>query len=390
MTSRRIPFTIIILLISAIILLSGCGTQVPEPAAPTEIPVNGIPSTTTGAIPQPTNTNVPAIEPTPFLTTNLQKITPPDNNEELQVLEGQLQEVAVLPFTGVMKLEFSPNSQFLKVRTDHLGEVEGIHYIDLATGEIVLTVDTGDLDLPRPRVYFFPNGTSVAVIRSHELVEYDLNTGQAIRDYQSQYYIVSMSPDGRLLVVVDLEKSERDYTIFKIVDWQSDQEIHSLISEGDFILGFTEFNPAGEIFAATYGIGMGPIKTTFWDVTSGETLHTLQTYGQITFAPDGNLIAATVPYGGYISILDTNTWEQIRYFGEGGEIDYRNPKYTADGNLLYLVREDSAKFWDPLTGKSLGNLFVPQRISIISFSPDMKMIATSVRYSNVTIWGIMP
>lgn len=390
MTSRRTLFPIIILLLSAVSLLTGCGTQTPEPVPPTEIPPTKISPTTIATIQQPTDTPVPTLEPTLFLPTNMEKIFPPDSLVEMQELEQNLKELAVLPISGVVGLEFSPNSQYLKVWADRNGEVEGIHYVDLTTGEIVLTIDTRELGLPFPRVKFFPDGTSVAVIRGHELVEYDLRTGQVISRYQSQYYIVSMSPDGRWLVVVDEEKSERDYTVFKIIDYQADQEIHTLTTEGDLYLGETQFNTTGKIFAATYGIGIGPIKTTFWDVVSGEILHTLHGHGWVTFAPAGNLLAANVPYEGYISIIDTNTWEQILYVGEGGEINYPKPKFTADGNLLYLGRKYSARFWDPVTGKSLGYLFIPLQIDTVSVSPDMKMIATSEYDSNVTIWGITP
>jgi len=368
MTSRRIPFTIIFLLISTIILLSGCGTQATEPVPPTNIPPTTVPPTKalpTAAIVISTQANTPAPVSTattsPSIPANLEVI----NYETIKRIE----KIVAIPLADVIDLEFSPNGQYLRMRIDLSSGNHRDIFMDLDTGMETLTLEGSQ------RVYFNSNSTSIASLDGKSLVEYDLRTGEGIAGYNSAYDVAALSPDGRWLVVFEEIDEDGPGTTFKIIDISTEEEIHRIFVNTVMDKDNFKFDPDGELLAGTFLVPPNSYVTTFWSVETGKAVHTIYGYSEIEFNPFLQEVAASSAKQNYISLIRLYTWEQKRYLGSAFDgPNYYNIGYTSYGGMVYALYE----WWLVNFGDILN----------ITISPTSKLLATSVKDGYVMLWGI--
>ena len=176
---------------------------------------------------------------------------------------------------------------------------------------------------------------------------------------------VAYSPDGTKLAVVVHAGS---YINIWVYDTQTYQEISLLTVEDDNYVMSMAFSPDGTIFASR-----SEHNIYFWDVTTGELLGDVHSYGyeKILFSPDGTTL---IVESGDFEYYDVTTGELLR------SIDVRRGLFSPDGTILASRSEDdNVSLWDVTIGELLHTIEGENDrwLSYIAFSPDGRMLAVS-------------
>lgn len=372
----------------AALICSACGSAASEtePVPPTEPPPTQIPPTQpppTAAIVIATQANTPeplptatqaALIPTTLGTINSQSVV-------------QLESLVKIDIDNITDLEFSPGGQYLRMRVGFPRETHTDIFMDLTLGEEVFRLDGNQ------KVYFNPNSTTIASLDGNSLVEYDLQTGEALSGYNSRYEVAALSPNGNWLIVFEEIDQDGPGTTFQIVDISTEEVIHRVFVNAVLHKEDFKFNADGELLAATYKVPPDSYVTTFWSVETGKAIHSLYGYSEIAFHPTPFTIwlAASSAEQNYISIYEIDTWERRRYLGSAHDgPNYYDVGITTYGGLIYALYDGLATypwFWYPPTGERtywMNNV----DLTAITISPTSKLMATADKRGYVLLWGI--
>jgi WD40 repeat protein len=383
---RRMKFAMAIVLLIGIIL-TGCQEREEEPPpqlSPTAIPSTQIPSpepspTETVVLPTPTSTPLPSSTATPK----------PSIPEDVALLSyrtlSQVEMLYTFPQAEVLELEFSPDGRYLRMRVPGEEDIYRDIIFDLEEGKEILSL------VGNQRIYFKPESNSIVVLEGNSIDTINLLSGERKVEYTREYQAAALSPDGRLLVELEVHDQDPASTTLRLVDLPTETEIFWVYINATVEKDSLSFDDDGKYLAVSYFVPPGTSVATVWKADSGRVMYTEYGYGEIDLHPFGSEIAVASSRRSNISLISTVTWEQKLYLGSAeDEPGYYNVAYSSAGRLIYALsdREKTiASFWFPPSGEKI-DLDLDLDLLAVTISPDRRYLATSDKSGSVIIWGV--
>jgi WD40 repeat protein/serine/threonine protein kinase len=249
-----------------------------------------------------------------------------------------------------------------------------------------------------------PDGRRIASGSQDGTVKvWDAKTGKelpAIPAHAEQARSVAFSPDGQFLASGSWDKT------VKLWDAQTGRNRLTLEGQDDKVQCIA-FSPDGKYLASAGG-QFQPGEVKIWNVTTGQTVHTLphivrtphtitghdtQVYC-VAFSPDGQRLAS----GGAdsrICLWDVQTGEQ-QHILLGHHRSVYGVAFSRDGRLLascggdYTGRGDGdLRLWNGVTGEEIGGLRgIAHGLWCLAFSPNGQRLATGDAEENVKLWDV--
>lgn len=148
------------------------------------------------------------------------------------------------------------------------------------------------------------------------------------------------SPKGKIVAIVILPESDKDFYLTTLWDLNTTTKIHSLCKgEGPLAAVFA---PDGQTLACRFS---NQIK--LWDAATGRELATYfvpdgQDHPQLVFSPEGKLLALRENY----VLWDVANKSPVKKLAQDGEKEIAQ----GDHSILVLFKGKSVKTWDLATG----------------------------------------
>ena len=189
------------------------------------------------------------------------------------------------------------------------------------------------------------------------------------RVHEGTVAAVTFSSDGTRLA------TGSDDGTTKIWDVASGKRL-ATVGSGPNIL-HVAFHPVGTLVATSSG---SQPETIVWDLSSGEPLLTLPSYGPAAFSPDGAVLALAPVQG--VILWDVASGARLRELG-GTPGTIRELKFSPDGNLLAAAGTGGSSLWVVASG---GQVFTSSvGADRVAFSPDGALLAIAERFGTVTV-----
>jgi WD40 repeat protein len=249
-------------------------------------------------------------------------------------------------------------------------------------------------------VAFSPDGRLLATASGDSTARlWDPATGEQLRTltgHDGGVLGVAFSPDGRLLATASGDNTAR------LWDPATSEQLRTLTGT---LTGHTDwiravaFSPAVRMLATASDDNTARL----WDPATGRCLHTLR--GQtalvralarandralwvvgVAFSSDGRMLA-TASRDNTARLWDPATGKRLRTLTghDGGVLGVA---FSPDGRLLATASLDNtARLWDPATGKQLRTLTGhADTVRGVAFSPDGRLLATASLDSTARLW----
>lgn len=367
------------------ILLVACGNQAVAPTTQPQaatLPVlhtaTNLPTPVYTAIFTPSDTTIPTFTPgdTTFPTFT-PTIPPPviiglENFNQLVTLHDYARDIEAViqvkaPDYGIFSPVYSPDGKHFAVPIALPNKQRIILILDVATGDLVLSI---------------PLGESV-----------------------SRIYSLNFSPDGQKLIYST--GSTGDTGSVSIWDLATQKLDHIVWSENGRSAYDTSFSPDGkQIVAMTGSTSLSGRSRSLivWDAVTGNQLKNFSADAQYgidyaMFSASGNrLILSTGKAGSQLTVYDTSTWlvlTRISPPNSTAEVVTISP----DGMHVLTSRQSGGHIllWEASTGKLISALDTPfESTTAMEFSPDGSMLLvtgapafkpqTDNMYLNAAIW----
>ena len=251
------------------------------------------------------------------------------------------------------------------------------------------------------QVAYSPDGRRLAVAGPAGILLYDTQTYQEVSfltDPGHVGYSVSFSPDGQLL-------ASADYNAISLWHVGTEQRIRTLTLP-NLVATYVDFSPDGKTLASTGSY------IHLWDVDTGNLLHTfagrrqsahktLQGVSilQVVFSPDGKtLVSPTIDPPDHLQLWDVETGNPLHTLKHNSY--FTDITFSPDGKMIASTTGGRdgyiLYFWDVETGQRL-RTFTQHRYDInrIAFSPDGQTIAIGSSYTirgndggDLTLWNL--
>ena len=208
---------------------------------------------------------------------------------------------------------------------------------------------------------------------------------------------LGFSPDGRLLATATFHTNT-----IKLWETVTGRELRNLSTGGQNTTSLSPvfaFSPDSRLLAASGG--NNSIK--IWDVTTGHEVQTLTgasgsfmgAFGVafVGFSADGRKL---VTVSDSIRVWDTSTWKeasaiQTANLNPGSMMGGGGGALNSDGSQLARVDNDQIKFIDPISGKELKSVSLPdsqmQDVEL-AFTSDGRLVAAGVHDKNLKVWDV--
>jgi RNA polymerase sigma factor (sigma-70 family) len=212
---------------------------------------------------------------------------------------------------------------------------------------------------------------------------------------------VGFSPDGKTVAAGANCKFDGEFLSGLVLwDAQTGNVKHKL--KCTLLAQCFAFSPDGKTVATGTGGNMNRQFETvkLWDVETGRLLRTLETTdrfaGEVTFAPNGKLLAAVLRQDTALAVIlwdaAEGQWSQILPDSEGIDAIAFSP----DGKTLLGAARDKLRVWDVATVKTIQSSdiktgFSDERWSALAISPDGKNLAISGKQDDkhvIALWDV--
>src|SRR6185312_14700574 len=308
-------------------------------------------------------------------------------------------------FFGATRLVFSPDGRLLATTTFRSSTIK---LWETATGRELRNLSGGAQSgfTLSPFVAFSRDSRLIAGTAGNDAVKvWDVATGKEVQTFSFKQagiasaltgvYFISFDGNGHLVTISDA---------VRVWDINSGQELRSLnlstmnaaaaVGGG----GGAVLTPDGSQLAfVSFDGSKNAIK--FLDLNSGREVRSIDFEVeniqnlQLTFAPDGHLIAAGLD-SQRLKVWDFNPKAKERAFGStAGKWD--QIQFSSDGKLLSLVEGYKARIWELGSGKELAPLLVPnsglfgeQGRAFVGISKDAKKLATGGFVTPTIVWEL--
>lgn len=262
-----------------------------------------------------------------------------------------------------------------------------IHLWNTSTGERVRRWPVAD---PSVRVQCFsPDGRTLVAAGSapennNVLSWWDVATGKQSRASERIPCIVSAaaySPDGKLFAFATVYPNFKTY-----VRSTAGEKSERVLATKAYGLGFLE---EGKVLA-TWGASNA---FHFWETATGKPIRRFAgaeaSLGDVTYSPDGKLIAAACGSEGAVRLWDSATGKQVALFREG-ESNVVAVVFTLDGKQLIAGNADGiVRVWDVATGKVVRRLEGHKGwVQKLALSPDGRTLAVSDEGNAIHLWDL--
>lgn len=293
---------------------------------------------------------------------------------------------------AISKIAYSPDGTRLAV-----GSSIGVWIYDIEKGKALDLFPMYGVSC----LAFSPNGKTLVVgSRRHNLVLWDMTTGESLRTfiniYHSDVFSVAFSPDGENVIsghdngficLWETATGKGSSYLYNIWGEEGSVRVPDHIGE---IRGLA-FSSDGKTFAC---LCKGENDTVhLWETATGQYIQRLFLTGgeensieSIAYSPDGRTVAIGLGTGGII-LLDTTTGALSQNLGHGMR-RVLGLAFSPDGGLLGSCDiDETVHLWDIKTGKLL-RTFIGHKDDVFSvaFSPDGKTLASNSKES-VRLWN---
>ena len=244
------------------------------------------------------------------------------------------------------------------------------------------------------KVVLSPDGNTVGVTGEYKqndvnmsvVALWDVPSGKLLRTLSNPgggVYSWAFSPDGRTLAASNTENA------VLLWDVATGELRHTLKTPGPGGIWALAFSPDGQTVAS--GHQMGPSQVNLWDVRTGERKRTIPARDvavyALAFSPDGRLLNG----GGLdqtVKVWDAGSGELRRVLGRTETLA---SAVSPDGTLVAGAAggadaEDAIRIWNTRTGEQGRVLEGHGGITVLSWSPDGKTLASGSIVNTVMLW----
>ena len=310
-----------------------------------------------------------------------------DNRIQLWDVETKQNTAALTGHESIIfSVAFSPDGRILASGSQD----DTVKLWHVETGQNIYTFKH------RERVFsvaFSPDGKVVAGGSYRGIKLWNIETGEAVNLPKGGATVISgsiaFSPDGATLASASADRFGGTRGTVMLWDVETGKDLATLHGHTERIPAVA-FSPDGTTIAS--GLRDGSVK--LWNVKTGENTHTYRggSYA-VVFSPDGKTLAAR----GWNNIMlwDVATRKSTSTIPVGGELLNMSTAlaFSPDSQVLAWGTEDQVKLRKHAT-KSLFS-FMRNTITLkghqdevqsVAFSPDGKVLASSVRTGIVKLW----
>jgi len=161
---------------------------------------------------------------------------------------------------------------------------------------------------------------------------------------------------------------------------------NTILHLGDFVYGVA-FAPDGKTLVSRIPYTEG---VQLWDVSKQEVSRSLDNYGMdvldLTFSPDGMILALASFNDNQVVLLDVSTGKRIRTISAG---TVRSTVFSPDGKTLATSSENIVNVWNLVSGQRI-NTFNnhSDQVQAVVFSPDGKTVASGDVLKTILLWDV--
>ena len=229
-------------------------------------------------------------------------------------------------------------------------------------------------------VAFSPDGRILASGSQDDTVKlWHVETGQNLHTFKHTFkhrervFSVAFSPDGKIV-------AGGAWSGVKLWNIETGKNLSTLEGSTRIRSGSVAFSPDGKTLASAgvdrFGGTSGAV--TIWDIETGQDLATLHGHTEripaVAFSPDGATIASNLR-DGTVKLWNVKTGENIHTYRGGG----RAAAFSPDGKMLAARSWNNIKLWDVARRKNFSTIPIGReqltRSTALAFSPDSKGLA---------------
>ena len=297
-------------------------------------------------------------------------------------------EENIATFTGhkdvVFSVAFSPDGKMLASGAQD----DMVKLWDVETGQNLHTLKHNYRVFS---VAFSPDGKVVAGGAWSGVKLWNIETGEDLSILEESTKIrsgsIAFSPDGTTLVSAGVDRFGGTSGAVTIWDIETGKDLATLHGHTERIPAVA-FSPDGTTIAS--GLRDGTVK--LWNIKTGENIHTYRGGGYaVAFSRDGKTLASAGWHG--IKLWKIDTHKNISSL-KMHRADIRRLVFSPDSRILAWGNGDQVKLWKHASGSLLGFVGLgittlkghTDEVQSVAFSPNGKMIASSVRHGTVKLW----
>jgi WD40 repeat protein len=287
---------------------------------------------------------------------------------------GDLSDIATWNIEGIVE-GFMDDGKRIVLSTD-----KGLRRLDAVSGlEVDFTPFAKGVTGPLRQ---FNGQTAVARNRGSALCVFPMSAPEKLRNLdmpEGNLRCVALSADGKYLAIGG------DYG-YSVVTYDLDKgepirAISAKRPDHDFVVGLA-FSPDSRTLV--FSSGHDEPVVVLWDLQTHRPRWKVSGYaGQMTFSPDGKLIAGNS--GWRTCVWDAATGKEISAIDE--TVDYQELAFAADGRTLVTLQNGAVGLLDFPSGKERMCVKHPN-VHHATLSPDGRSLATSQFNHDLRLWEV--
>ena len=270
----------------------------------------------------------------------------------------------------IFSVAFSPDGKTVASG----GSDNTINLWDIETKRNIATL-TGHEDIIFS-VAFSPDGRILVSGSQDDTVKlWHVETAQNLHTFRhwERVFSVAFSPDGKLV-------AGGSYFGIKLWNIETGEEVSLLKGGARVISGSVAFSPDGATLVSASADRFGGTRGTvmLWDVETGKDFATLHGHTEripaVAFSPDGTTIASGLR-DGTVKFWNLKTGKNIHTYHGGGSL----VAFSPDGKTLATAGRRGIKLWEVATHKNISTIPIGgeqlNMFTALAFSPDSKGLA---------------